>query len=208
MKMSKQTTNKLWSKLKLLNLIVGLVLLITGFLCLIFPSRTFVSFTMLFALAIFIGGIGNIAHYIATCNAGKSSVWTLLDGLAFLTLALLMFFNTNFFTGHLVLFIFVVWLAFSGFMRIMLGLGMKQNGNNNWLTPIILGILSIIVCAFTICYPLYAAISISYIIGLIFIFQAFNAFMLAFVRPIKYEVIITPIKTPEAEQKPPFKDVT
>ncbi|MDD4798198.1 MAG: DUF308 domain-containing protein [Clostridia bacterium] len=192
MKKTQRKANKKGGRLKLLNLLVGLILLVTGSLCLVFPGHTFVSFTMLFALAVFSGAIGNIVHYIATCNAGKSSLWTLLDGLAFIALALLILFKPVFFTGHLVLLIFVSWLAFSGFMRIMLGLGMKQNGNNYWLNPILLGILSITGSCFAVCYPLFAAAPSSFMIGLIFILQAFNAAMLAFIRPTKAELIITP----------------
>ena len=121
--------------------------------------------------ALLLSGISNILVYFTERKSKKCGRWGLADGLTAALLSIFLLFNQM--TPVAVLpFFFCVWELFSGVLRIMEALELRDHKACGWQWLFIVGVLEIFSGAIALLKPVEEALTMHVVIGIVLAIQA------------------------------------
>lgn len=161
--------------IKYLLLISAILMLIMGIWFIFNPSASLATVTLLIGLLLGANGLIETVSYFQERKIWNISKWVLFDGLASLIAGLFILFNPGIAQSTLV-FAFGVWVLFSGVMRLLTAVSIRNFPGWTWILTI--GIIAIVIAIISFFNPLILGIALGLILGVFFIIQSFNIFMI------------------------------
>ena len=162
------------SGMKIAAIIFGVLLIIGGVYCLMYPVATFGALGWLIAIAMFVEGVGSALTWKERRRYGLADGWTLAGAIVSILLgigvlcsvAMQMALDT--FLAYLI----AAWLVFGGIARIMGGIKLNSIRSwgvrvkvQNWWLLVVAGILLVIMGIVCFIHPMIAMASVGMIMG-------------------------------------------
>ena len=155
------------------SIVLGVLLAILGFLCLFTPIFTFLSIGYFIVILFFVYGVWAIINAIATKRVGPSLIFGILS-LIFGIVGLVYPGEFTLTTDLILIYLAGGWFILMGIFSIVIAFQQKKyEGKFGWF-GLILGILSIIVGAFSFFQPQFMAVTMGILISIYFIESGIN----------------------------------
>lgn len=170
-----QNTIKNWY----IPLIVGILFIVVSVVAFTSPAGSFLTLSILFALAFLFGGLSEIIFSLTNKNQLDNWGWTLTFGIITLIVGILLLINPALSMATLAFYIGFV-ILFRSISTIGLAMDIKKYGSKNWGGLLALGIIGAIVAFILIWNPRFAGLSIVVLVALNFLFAGLFSILLAF----------------------------
>jgi len=150
--------------MKIVGIILGILLIISGIYCAITPLATFAALGWLVGAVMVVEGVGGIMNFFARRKLGLVSGWTLVGAIASLALGICVLFNIVLRVGidTMIAYLVSIWLIVIGIMRAVAAIHLRNERHagsqvgSNWGLILALGILITIIGVICFFYPLLA----------------------------------------------------
>jgi len=141
------------------NLLSGLFFLALGIWVLATPLQSYLAFTLIFSISMFLSGIAEIYFFSIHRNNYKNGGWYLLGGFLDLAFGALLLLYPS--LSMIILPVFVaLWLLFRGIWSIGISLELKSFGESIWGLFLMLGILIVFLSLLLLSNPILGGVSI------------------------------------------------
>jgi uncharacterized membrane protein HdeD (DUF308 family) len=152
--------------MKILTIIVGVLVTISGMYCLSMPGATFLNLGWLTGLSLAVSGVSAITVYAVRRKNKSAVMWDLWSGVLSVLVGALMICNlyAQLLTDIALIYMFAGWLILSGVLRIAASVKLKAMGFS-WAWILIFGALSVLLGIYSSLHPLFTAITLGYLIG-------------------------------------------
>lgn len=154
--------------MKVLYIVAGIIMAISGIFGICRPGLTFVDMTWFFGGVLIVAGFSGIASYFTRRKEQYMSIWffikpliTVLIGLFFILKAGL----TDLMIGYL----FALWLCTTGVLQIIAVWQNRKSGAKAPIWSILLGVLQVLLGIFAAVRPLISVMALGMMIGLAFL---------------------------------------
>lgn len=151
---------------KVLWVLSGIILTLSGVYCLFKPAVTLLSLSFMIGFVILFNGITAFSHYFIERDFPGSG-WLLFDGILGTVFGILLLFTNM--SSYLAIFLpifFSIWIVIFGIFKICNSIDVKKLGEKNWYMMTIIGILCVILGIAMWIKPIISAFAISLIIGI------------------------------------------
>ena len=164
--------------MKVLNIIAGVLLIVTGIYCLCNQDAAAMTAGVLVGIFMLLSGVIEIVVFATTSGLLFGSGWLLLDGVLTVILSLFLLFN-QWFTMMSLPFLFTLWMLFSGISRFVSAFDLRALGVRGWGWVLAIGI--ILIAAGFICMmdPWISVVAIGLTVGLAFLLEGVSAIVYA-----------------------------
>ena len=159
--------------MRILKIIAGVVLILTGVLCFANPGVTFIYIAFLLGCAMIFSGASGILAYIIINKKKEPSGLILTEGILTTILGCLVLSN-QLATDAVIPVFFGMWVMFSGILRMVESLEMKSTGIVIWKWILAQGMISILAGVYAFVNPMLAGLAAFVIIGIFFVIQGVN----------------------------------
>ena len=154
--------------MKILSIVLGALLAICGFSCIFTPLGTFLQAGYFFAILLIIYGIMGIAGAAKTKEYGLSFAFGIVSVVAGAAMALMPVLRLM--TDAMLVYVMAVWFVVQGIISIYFAISHKEAvAGKGWIWGIVLGVLGIILGAYSFAHPMIVAFSLGMLIGFYFI---------------------------------------
>lgn len=162
--------------MKIITIILGVILVIGGIFCMVYPAATFSTLGWLVGILLLISGINAIGNFAGGRKAGAANTWDLVYGILTLILAVIILFSplAAGITDVVLVYMFAFWMLIGGIIRIGGSVALMRMKNKGWIWMLILGLLMIVLGIYGFFHPLVNAIAMGWMMGFFIIFQGFN----------------------------------
>ena len=161
--MRKTTSRVLW-------VLVGVLLVITGIACFAHPAATLGSLAILLGIAMLFSGVVDLVIFATARDAMYGSGWFLLDGVLTILLSIFILGNAAF-TMVSLPFIVGMWLVFSGTSRMVNSFDLRRMGVKGWGWFTGAGVVLMIAGFISFLYPVAGALILTWLVGFLLILQ-------------------------------------
>ena len=155
--MRKTTSRVLW-------ILVGVLLVITGIACFAHPAATLGSLAILLGIAMLFSGVVDLVIFATARDAMYGSGWFLLDGVLTILLSIFILGNAAF-TMVSLPFIVGMWLVFSGTSRMVNSFDLRRMGVKGWGWFTGAGVVLMIAGFISFLYPVAGALILTWLVG-------------------------------------------
>lgn len=155
-------------------LILGILLIILGVAMFATPGANSLVMAYIVCALMLVYGIAEIVFFCANRKSHVVSGWLLADGIITAILGLLLFFMP----GAQILMmsiIFACWVLFTGVTRTSAAFVAKDAGASNWGWVLAAGIIGILLGIWLMFDPLFAIMTIGFLLPVTFLMQGFSA---------------------------------
>ncbi|MBR0598799.1 HdeD family acid-resistance protein [Sinanaerobacter chloroacetimidivorans] len=159
--------------MRLLKIIAGAILILTGVFCFANQGATFLTIAFILGCAMLISGISGILAYLFIRKNRELSNMVFTEGVMTFLLGSLVLSN-QLITEAVVPVFFGLWAIFSGVLRISEAFGLHNKRKRAWQWTLGLGAISILAGIYAFLNSVIASLSVILIIGFIFIIQGAN----------------------------------
>lgn len=198
--------------MRILTIISGILMLLTGVFCFINPGQTFLAMAFIVGLVMVINGIIHALAYLigrGLHNRGDNNGWILTDALITLVLGILILCN-QLVVDAAVNMVFGIWVLTSGILRIEAATHINKDKKlTNFKSTLITGILTVLVALFGFIDPLTAWLTTVALLGFFLVMQAANILELGINMPHEKKAYVKiykrkrePVKITAAEETP------
>ncbi|WP_439443958.1 HdeD family acid-resistance protein [Listeria aquatica] len=164
---------------KILIVLAGIAMIIMGFWVMFNPVASLLTLNVVIGLLLLISGIFHIISYFTESERHLSG-WILADGILSTLLGILMLANQFAGAASLIL-VFAMWVLFAGIVRTIGAFTLKQAGGSSWGFVLFIGIVGIILGFIALFNPVVSALGIVLLMGFFFILEGIGAIATAFV---------------------------
>ncbi|HIU96554.1 MAG TPA: DUF308 domain-containing protein [Candidatus Copromorpha excrementipullorum] len=172
--------------MRILTIISGILMVLTGAFCLMNPGQTFLSLAFVVGLIMVLNGlIHALAYFIGRGlhNRGDNNGWILTDALLTLLLGILILCNQLVADAAIPL-VFGMWMLVAGILRIEASTHIdKERKRSNFRTTMITGILTVLVGLFGFINPLVQWMTTAVLLGIFLVMQGVNVIELGIHMP-------------------------
>ena len=172
--------------MRILTIISGILLVLTGAFCLMNPGQTFLSLAFVVGLIMVLNGlIHALAYFIGRGlhNRGDNNGWILTDALLTLLLGILILCN-QLVADTAIPLVFGMWMLVAGILRIEASTHIdKERKRSNFRTTMITGILTVLVGLFGFINPLVQWMTTAVLLGIFLVMQGVNVIELGIHMP-------------------------
>ncbi|MEF9895202.1 MAG: DUF308 domain-containing protein [Clostridia bacterium] len=175
--------------MKILAVVMGVLLLVGGFYCLLAPGATFLSLGWIVGICMAINGIGLLFSYFERRKSGETDIWALVGAIFSVAIGLVVMFSEGMqlFTNLMIVYAAAIWVTVMGVLRIVMAIKMKQiRGNipeemrgNRWIWMLALGVVLLVLGVLGFMNPLVVAVTLGIMIGGYIIVSGVNMIALA-----------------------------
>lgn len=198
--------------MRILTIISGVLMVVTGAFCLMNPGQTFLSLAFVVGLVMVLNGlIHGLAYFIGRGlhNRGDNNGWILTDALITLLLGILILCN-QLVADTAIPMVFGIWMQVAGILRIEAATRIdKQRKLSNFRTTMITGILTVLVGLFGFINPLVQWMTTAVLVGIFLVMQGVNVIELGIHMPHERKSYVRiykrkrePVKITEADETP------
>ncbi|MDR0356926.1 MAG: DUF308 domain-containing protein [Clostridiales Family XIII bacterium] len=169
--------------MRVLMIVMGVALTVTGVFCFMNLEKTWGSFAFVVGVMMLISGAGNVLSYLIERKNKYRAGWVLPEGLFTMALggiALLYPFGADL----MITAVFGVWLIMSGVFRLTAFLEMKGSGSAR-ASVALSGLISVAVGIFGFAHPYLFGVALAAVLGVFFIMQGINALVMGLALPSK-----------------------
>lgn len=163
--------------MRILTIISGVPMVMTGAFCLMNPGQTFLSLAFVVGLIMVLNGlIHGLAYFIGRGlhNRGDNNGWILTDALLTLLLGILILCN-QLVADTAIPLVFGMWMLVAGILRIEASTHIdKARKLSNFRTTMITGILTVLVGLFGFINPLVQWMTTAVLLGIFLVMQGVN----------------------------------
>ena len=163
--------------MRILTIVSGILMLLTGAFCLMNPGQTFLSLAFIIGLVMVINGlIHTLAYFIGRGlhNKGDNNGWILTDALITLLLGILILCN-QLVADAAITMVFAVWMFVSGILRIEEATHInKEKKRLNFRITMFTGVLTVLVGLFGFINPLVIWMTTAVLLGIFLVMQGIN----------------------------------
>ena len=163
--------------MRILTIVSGILMLLTGAFCLMNPGQTFLSLAFIIGLVMVINGlIHTLAYFIGRGlhNKGDNNGWILTDALITLLLGILILCN-QLVADAAITMVFAVWMFVSGILRIEAATHInKEKKSFNFRITMFTGVLTVLVGLFGFINPLVIWMTTAVLLGIFLVMQGIN----------------------------------
>ena len=172
--------------MRILTIISGILMVLTGAFCLMNPGQTFLSLAFVVGLIMVLNGlIHALAYFIGRGlhNRGDNNGWILTDALLTLLLGILILCN-QLVADTAIPLVFGMWMLVAGIRRIEASTHIdKERKRSNFRTTMITGILTVLVGLFGFINPLVQWMTTAVLLGIFLVMQGVNVIELGIHMP-------------------------
>ncbi|WP_130864216.1 HdeD family acid-resistance protein [Bacilliculturomica massiliensis] len=163
--------------MKLVTIISGVILTLTGIYCIIRSGTTYAAMAFVLGIAMLIHGVMSIASCATEKRQGYASGYVLADGAVTLVLSVPVLANLLA-TEAVVPIFFGMWLLFSGTMHALQAIVVKGFGERNWRLGLTFGLLAAVVGISCFARPITGKTATVLLLGIYFIAQGISVTVL------------------------------
>lgn len=157
--------------MKVLSIILGILLTICGVVCLFNPGATFLATGYVFAIMLFVYGIGGIIAVIAK-QIRPAFLWAAIPALIIGIVSL--FLPSDASTIHVImLYLLAFWFIIQGIISIYTSVR-SRFFNHTWVLGLILGIIAIFLGIYTAVHPMVGVFALGILVGIFLIEAGIN----------------------------------
>ncbi len=159
--------------MKVLGIISGILLMLTGFFCFSRPIFSFSSLGWLIGIMLLAAALGGIASWWEGRKTKVSTIWDLIAAVLSLVVGVLVLTNlqTRLLTDMAIITLFGVWLIVGGILRIVSAIKVKPD---LWGFSLALGIVLILLGIYSLFHPLLSLISLGWCVAFSLLSQGIN----------------------------------
>lgn len=159
--------------MKIVGIIAGILLTLSGGYCLMYPGLTFISLGWLIGASILIYGIGAGCAWFRSRGQKTAGAWELVSAILAVAFGILILVNikTRLVTDMVLITLAGVWLGASGIIRIIGSIKLKPSW---WGLGVVWGFFLILAAAASLLHPMIAVLSMGYCIAFGMITQGIN----------------------------------
>ncbi len=166
--------------MKIVTIVVGVLLMLTGVWCLANPGALFLSLAFIIGIMMLISGFSHIVVYMTMEKQGERGGWIVADGALTAILGVIVLSNQLISDAMIPVF-FGMWILFTSIMRIMMALQKRATEDDKgWGWMFALGVLGILAGVYAFYNPILAGIAIVILVGVFFMIQGMNVIVLSF----------------------------
>ncbi len=198
--------------MRILTIISGILMILTGAFCFMNPGQTFLVLAFIIGMVMVINGIiHSLAYFIGRGlhNKGDNNGWILTEALITLILGILILCNQLVVDAAIPM-VFGIWVVVSGILRIEASTHInKEKKKTNFKTTLITGILTVLLGVFGFINPMIGWLSTAILLGLFMLMQGINVLELGINMPHEKKSYIKiyrrkrqPVKITAAEETP------
>lgn len=151
-------------KTKLWLAITGILMVILGILCIVYPTATLFTLAWMIGLFTLCTGISKFIFAIQTRNILPNSGVRILSGVLQILIGILFLCNT-FFVGLSLVIVFAMWVLFESVLVAVQSFDYKKAGYSGWWFMLLLGIAGVVLGIIGLRNPVVSADAISLLIG-------------------------------------------
>jgi uncharacterized membrane protein HdeD (DUF308 family) len=166
--MNTDSTTKMKNANLWLALIKGILMIIFGVWLLQSPNENLQKLSMIFGLLILAGGLLEISLAFSNRKTESKWEWTLVSGVFDILLGAFLMANPEFILLLITLLI-SLWLFFRGILLLRNAITLKRANSQNFIYPLIFGILLIVIAAIFVWHPEIFGITLAFWTALAFI---------------------------------------
>ena len=156
-----------------LFMILGFLMVATGFTCFFTPLATFLSYGYFLAIIALVYGILGIVQGIRYRRFGVGFVFSIISVIFGICLLVSPYFLAI--TDAVMLYLTAAWFVLMGIVNIIMSVTVtKATGSKIWILHLIIGILAILLGCYAFFHPAVMAVSIGILIGFFFIETGFT----------------------------------
>lgn len=163
--------------MRLLTIISGILMLVTGVFCFINTGQTFLTLAFVVGIVMVLNGIIHTLAYLigrGLHNKGDNNGWILVDALITLVLGILVLCN-QLVVDVAIPMVFGMWVLVSGILRVEAASHINRvKKRRNFKSTLVTGILTVAVGVFGFIGPLVAWLSVVFLLGLFLCMQGIN----------------------------------
>ena len=166
-----------------MTIIMGVLLTIGGFFCMLTPFSTFRSVGWIIGVVLLVAGINLIVDYFMHRKNGGVTSWDLLGGILTVVLALFILYRHGYYGNlldSLIVVLFGVWMLLSGIFRIAGSMQLKKVGVSSWFWILLSGVVSLVLGIYGLVNPYVFKFAIGWMLGFYIIMQGINMLTLGF----------------------------
>lgn len=155
----------------ILSIILGVLLIITGFSCMATPLVTFLSTGYFFAILLLVYGFSGIVRFFQKLAGGLELAVSIL-AVVLGVVSLARPGQTLIFDG-MVLYLIAAWLLVEGISTVVMSIQCRDI-RKGWGWGVVAGILGIIAGIYSFAHPMLTAVTAGILIGFYFVQAGFN----------------------------------
>ena len=163
--------------MRMLTIIGGALMLLTGIFCFINPGQTFLAIAFVIGLVMVLNGLIHICAYMlgrGWNNKGDNNGWILTDALITLLLGILVLCN-QLVADTAIPLVFGMWVLVSGILRIESATHINKDKKiSNFRSAMLTGILTSLIGLFGFINPLVEWLSTIILLGIFMVMQGIN----------------------------------
>ena len=163
--------------MRILTIIGGILMVLTGAFCFSSPGQTFLAFAFVVGLVMVLNGTIHAVAYLSgrgLHNKGDNNGWILTDALITLLLGILVLCN-QLVADTAIPMVFGMWVLVTGILRIEAATHInKEKKQKNFRVTMITGVLTTLIGLFGFINPLVAWLSTTFLLGFFMVMQGIN----------------------------------
>ena len=163
--------------MRILTIIGGILMVMTGAFCFSSPGQTFLALAFIVGLVMVLNGTIHAVAYLSgrgLHNKGDNNGWILTDALITLLLGILVLCN-QLVADTAIPMVFGMWVLVTGILRIEAATHInKEKKLKNFRTTMITGVLTTLIGLFGFINPLVAWLTTTFLLGLFMVMQGVN----------------------------------
>ena len=198
--------------MRILTILSGILMILTGVFCFINPGQTFLSLAFIVGLVMVVNGLIHSIAYLTgrgLHNKGDNNGWILTDALITLLLGILVLCN-QLVADSSIHMVFGMWVLVSGILRIESATHINRaKKRSNFRAAMITGIFTVLIGLFGFINPLVTWLSTIILLGIFMVMQGINIVELGINMPHEKKSYIKlykrkrePVKITEDEETP------
>lgn len=163
--------------MRVLTIIGGILMVLTGAFCLVNPGQTFLSMAFVVGLVMVLNGLIHSIAYLTgrgLHNKGDNNGWIMADALITLLLGILILCN-QLVADTAIPMVFGMWVLVTGILRIEAATHINRDKKrSNFRATLITGILTVLIGLFGFINPLVKWLSVIILLGIFMVMQGVN----------------------------------
>lgn len=168
--------------MRILTIISGVMLVLTGLWCFINQGVTFAGLAFVLGIVMVINGAICVAAFMKKKNKLEKMGWILSESILVIILGAIVLSN-QLVTDLTIVMFFGMWMLFSGCNRIVGALTMKKQEDKSWTWTMGLGGVSVLAGIYAFLNPILAGLTVGMVVGICFLIQGMNILALGITMP-------------------------
>ncbi len=159
--------------MRVLTIISGVIVILTGLWCVANQGVAFAALAFILGSVMVINGIIGATAFVKMKNRPEGMGWALSDALMGIVLGCIVLSN-QLATDLMIIMFFGMWMLFSGCNRIVGSLTLRKQENISWSWTMGLGVISTLAGIYSFLNSNFAGITLGILIGIFFLIQGTN----------------------------------